>query len=495
MGKREFDKRKHSSKAFLLHKKDKSKKGGWGAEDYMRTTRSRRNAAKLKFQINMPEAFLKSKVHTDSDDDFLRLPDYMPIGAEKENMTKEERALAVNRVIEFIKHPSLSKFRISNQKMKAYLLDRGVIPEIVEHAVFLCDIKVLEQRRQYDKHQGRWMRAFGDIYGAENLELYRLIMDFLGPSASLGVRIVAFKEAVSAVALSPDMSYLAASGFSGEISIFSIESGSRECKFKAHDNYITDLDFDTDMFLLSSSLDCTVKRWEVFTGEEVCSYAGHERGVNCVKVSPTASVFLSGSRDRTLRLWGTQGVTLKTFKGHQYGIHSCDFSNDGLRAISGARYGEVKIWCVETGIELCDLKAHSMIVSSVFYRGNFCFTSSHDNSVCTWSQDGELKLKTEMSKGCKIAKSIIMHGEKHGILLENNSMKFFNIDTGTIEHTFHGHFKPISCCTISRNNRVCASGSLDGTVRLWDSYTGNLVAPKVQRHVSYGFNSPSVPLT
>ena len=53
---------------------------------------------------------------------------------------EEERALAVNRVIQFIKHPSLSKFRIPNQKMKAYLLDRGVIPEIVEHAVFLVPL-------------------------------------------------------------------------------------------------------------------------------------------------------------------------------------------------------------------------------------------------------------------------------------------------------------------------------------------------------------------
>ena len=54
---------------------------------------------------------------------------------------------------------------------------------------------------------------------------------------------------------------------------------------------------------LSGSDDRTLKLWEVRTGRPLHLFAGHESGVNAVTISPDGHHALSGSYDRTLRLW------------------------------------------------------------------------------------------------------------------------------------------------------------------------------------------------
>ncbi len=72
---------------------------------------------------------------------------------------------------------------------------------------------------------------------------------------------------------------------------------------------------------------------------------GHGDWVSAVAVSPDSRHALSGSGDRTLRLWDLRtGQLLRTFTGHDDGVSAVAVSPDGLQALSGSHDRTLRIW-------------------------------------------------------------------------------------------------------------------------------------------------------
>ena len=55
--------------------------------------------------------------------------------------------------------------------------------------------------------------------------------------------------------------------------------------------------------MLASSLDRTVRLWDVATGEVQQTFTGHTRGVFSVSFSSEGQTLASGSQDGTILLW------------------------------------------------------------------------------------------------------------------------------------------------------------------------------------------------
>jgi len=71
-----------------------------------------------------------------------------------------------------------------------------------------------------------------------------------------------------------------------------------------HTSYVFSVAFSPDgKYALSGSEDKTLKLWEVATGGEVRAFAGHTDYVRSVAFSPDGRYALSGSVDNTLKFW------------------------------------------------------------------------------------------------------------------------------------------------------------------------------------------------
>ncbi|ETN97140.1 hypothetical protein RFI_40391, partial [Reticulomyxa filosa] len=72
---------------------------------------------------------------------------------------------------------------------------------------------------------------------------------------------------------------------------------------------------------------------------------GHSNAVTCVQFSPDGNIIVSGSYDKTIRLWNaSSGTQIKSLKGHSDIIKSVQFSPDGNTIVSGSHDKTIRLW-------------------------------------------------------------------------------------------------------------------------------------------------------
>ena len=124
-----------------------------------------------------------------------------------------------------------------------------------------------------------------------------------------------------------------------------------------------------DSTFASASQDRTIKIWDTVSGETLGVLRGHRRGVWSIAFSPSAtttasgakaSTLISGSTDKTLKLWNLTDYTcLRTFEGHTNSVQRVIYYNAGLQAASAGNDGLVKIWDLKTGEATATLDGHN----------------------------------------------------------------------------------------------------------------------------------------
>jgi F-box/WD-40 domain protein MET30 len=93
--------------------------------------------------------------------------------------------------------------------------------------------------------------------------------------------------------------------------------------------------------IMSSSLDNTIKIWDLNTGKCLRTLFGHVQGIWGLAFDKLRIV--SGSHDKTLRVWDTEsGKCLYALEGHNGPVTAVALSD--TRIVSAADDGEVKIW-------------------------------------------------------------------------------------------------------------------------------------------------------
>ncbi len=109
--------------------------------------------------------------------------------------------------------------------------------------------------------------------------------------------------------------------------------------------------------------------WTLFSSNQQ-TLEGHTDTVFSVAVSPDGSRIVSGSWDKTVKVWDAEtGLEVLSLKGHTGSVSCVAVSPDGTRIVSGSEVwgepGELKVWEASKGQEFLCLKGHTDNVSSV----------------------------------------------------------------------------------------------------------------------------------
>ncbi|KAI8944866.1 WD40-repeat-containing domain protein [Xylaria longipes] len=110
-------------------------------------------------------------------------------------------------------------------------------------------------------------------------------------------------------------------------------------EFKGHEGDILDLSWSKNNFLLSSSMDKTVRLWHLSRRECLCTFK-HKDFVASIAFHPRDDrFFLAGSLDSSLRLWSIPDKAVAYSSQLSDIITAVGFSPDGKTAIAGTLHG------------------------------------------------------------------------------------------------------------------------------------------------------------
>jgi class 3 adenylate cyclase len=133
---------------------------------------------------------------------------------------------------------------------------------------------------------------------------------------------------------------------------------------------------------LSGSEDKTLRLWDLDTGAELRRFS-HDDSVGAVALLPNGKRALSGSWDNTLRLWDLDtGAELRRFEGHDRAVLAVALLPDGKRALSGSYDKTLRLWDLDTGAELRRFEGHDGVGAvALLPDGKRALSGSEDKTL------------------------------------------------------------------------------------------------------------------
>ncbi len=171
-------------------------------------------------------------------------------------------------------------------------------------------------------------------------------------------------EPMNSVAFSPDGQWIGLGYHDGSLRLRDLHGEASPMIYQGHTNEISCVAFSANgRALVTGSLDKTLRLWEL--GIPLSMGIGHhDEGVNSVSFSPDGCSIVSGGDDKTIKLWQINEPTVpesdgnllnrlslvSSLVGHKDAVTSVVFTLDGEFIISGSRDKTIRLWqCAEQG--------------------------------------------------------------------------------------------------------------------------------------------------
>jgi WD40 repeat protein len=248
--------------------------------------------------------------------------------------------------------------------------------------------------------------------------------------------------------------------------------------FSGHTYGVASVAFSPDgRFALSGSSDKTMKLWDVASGNEIRTFNGHSGYVSSVTFSADGHYALSGSWDNTLKLWDVEsGNEIRTFNGHSGYVYSVAFSPDDHYALSGSDDKTMKLWDLESGNEIHTFSEHSEAVISVTFSpdSRFALSGSWDNTLKLWDVESGNEIRT-FSEHAYSVSSVTFSPDGRFALSGSydGTFKLWDVESGSEIRTINAHSLNLISIAFSPDSRFALSGASDDAMKLWDVASGD----------------------
>ena len=247
--------------------------------------------------------------------------------------------------------------------------------------------------------------------------------------------------------------------------------------FEGHTGYVACVCLSADgRKALSGSEDKTLKLWDVSSGRCLRTFMGHSGAVFSVCLSSDGHYALSGSEDQTLKLWDvSSGHCLRTFRGHSRDVESVCLSTDGRQALSGSSDQTLKLWELSSGRCLRTFGGHSGAACSVCLSsdGHYALSGSEDQTLKLWDVSSGHCLRTFQGHSLDV-ESVCLSADGRQALSgsQDRTLKLWQVSSGHCLRTFEGHASYVDSVCLSADGYYALSGGYDDTLKLWEVCSG-----------------------
>ena len=157
-------------------------------------------------------------------------------------------------------------------------------------------------------------------------------------------------DAMNALVYTPDGQRVVTAADDGKIKVWDTESGFCVVTFTEHSSGVTACEFTKKgNVLFTASLDGSVRAWDLVRYRNFRTFTAPTRlSFSCMAVDPSGEVVAAGSLDSfDIHIWSVQtGQLLDRLAGHEGPVSALAFTPDGGQLISGSWDRTARIWSV-----------------------------------------------------------------------------------------------------------------------------------------------------
>ncbi|XP_074045810.1 autophagy-related protein 16-1 isoform X5 [Macrotis lagotis] len=261
--------------------------------------------------------------------------------------------------------------------------------------------------------------------------------------------------------------------------------------FDAHDGEVNAVQFSPGSRLLATGgMDRRVKLWEVFGDkcEAKGSLSGSNAGITSIEFDSAGSYLLAASNDFASRIWTVDDNRLRhTLTGHSGKVLSAKFLLDNARIVSGSHDRTLKLWDLRSKVCIKTVFAGSSCNDIVCTEQ--CVMSGHfDKKIRFWDIRSESIIR-ELELLGKIT-ALDLNPERTDLLTcsRDDLLKIIDLRVNAVKQTFSAPgFKCGSDWTrvvFSPDGSYVAAGSAEGSLYIWSVLTGKVEKVLSKQHSS-----------
>jgi WD40 repeat protein/serine/threonine protein kinase len=206
------------------------------------------------------------------------------------------------------------------------------------------------------------------------------------------------------------------------------------------------------------------------------TWTGHRHAVTCLALSLDGTRAVSGSKDRTVKVWDVpSGRCLNTLRGHDGSVWSVWLSDDGRHALSGSQDQTVKVWDLAAGRCVRTLHGHRGAVWSVCRTaaGRFAWSASWDGTLRLWEAGTGRCLRTVKAHEAEVNRVALSPDERLLVSASwDGTLAVWDAATGQCRRRLRAHHGPVWSACWSPDGALVLSGGEDKTLRLWNVADG-----------------------
>jgi WD40 repeat protein len=213
-------------------------------------------------------------------------------------------------------------------------------------------------------------------------------------------------------------------------------------------------------------------------GPLLTTLEGHGSWVEAVAVTPDGRRAVSGSADRTLKVWDLEQGTLLATLAQDAEVWAVAVTPDGRRAVSGSGDQTVKVWDLERGTLLVTLAGHGAGVRAVAVTpdGRHAVSGAADRLLKVWDLEQEALLATLAGHGDSVAAVAVTSDGRRAVSgSDDRTLKVWDLEQDTLLVTLAGHGDWVRAVAVTPDGRRAVSGSWDRTLKVWDLEQGTLL--------------------